>query len=411
DASLLADRLMEARRWDIIADNLEKFPQGSVDASLLADRLMEARRWDIIVNNLEKFLRAGVNAPLLAERLMKAGQGDLIADNLEKFRDQALSPEILGKLHIPIQDALLQHRYLHVSLWLQNMSQRYGTSSIQGFFDQEAVQKVWNILVRDKRRAQAQDLSRCMALTGLTPPSLPEDGSPQEESRPSLPETRVRVVVDEVLEFYTDSFISHLLLQIQSTKDWKHKLEFHDRSQLESMKGQIQERREDLVSWMRRYMVTAVASELSHQPDEGLRVPPGNPDAIFFAGDENVLDFFDASSAVFVKDGWSNKCGGSSWARVARAGYALFASRGDLTPIVDYIFDLEHNTGAIFDKRPDEVLQKPKGLQALLEMKRHEDLPDMLSKLESICSPEALSRVQARLRIAQRLKKKVTGKV
>ncbi|MEK7620017.1 MAG: hypothetical protein AAB413_02135, partial [Patescibacteria group bacterium] len=63
-ASALADRLMEAGQWDIIASNLEKFPQGSVDASLLAERLMEAGLEYAIADNLEKFLQAGVDASL-----------------------------------------------------------------------------------------------------------------------------------------------------------------------------------------------------------------------------------------------------------------------------------------------------------------------------------------------------------
>ena len=409
DPKYLADTLIEKGLAHIVAYNLVKFLNAGVDPKYLADTLIKTGFADVVANNLEKFPKGSVDPKYLADTLIEEGQTDIVANNLEKFPESILSPDIRSRLNISITDALAEHRYLQVSVWLENEIEKNGEVSVSSFFDKDALKKEWDILIRDGRYKNAMYLAKCMKLTGLTVPDMPSRDSIEEETLPRTIENRKHIVTDDVLDFYTDNYIAHKLEGISTSPDWAYKLDFKDRIAFEDLKRQIEKRKDDLVLWLKSYIISAVASELEHQPDNlGLKLPRIDTESFFVtATQEEILNFFDSASTVFVTSGWRTDYGGSSWSRVARAGYALWASKGDLSPIVDYIFDLQHNTGVIFDKRPDEVLQNKGNLKTILDMKREHDIPDILPDLVGICSEQVLSGVYARLRIMERMMKKV----
>ncbi|HBD05030.1 TPA: hypothetical protein DCZ32_01075, partial [Candidatus Uhrbacteria bacterium] len=394
-----------------IAANLDKFPEGSVDIPVLFKTLVDQGRSDIIADNLDKFLKASVDIPGLVKTLVDKGDIGFIANNLEKFPEHAITPDIASQLLIDINDALSQHRFQAVHIWMQNMSAIFGAKSMQGFLEPSAIQDVLLELRRDGRTKNTKYLEACMRLSNVPIPEAEPAKIVAEEPVEKLPrplDTRTHVVTDEVLRFYAGSYIEGIINRIMSVPDWKYKLDFKDRSAIEELISGIDKERADLRTWLKQYMIEAVSSELRHQPDSGLQTPFGAPDSVYSrALKEQILDFFDSASGRFISSGWRENFGGTSWSRIASAGYSLWASKGGTEALVDHIFDLQHNTGAIFDKNPDRVKQVPESLKSLLNMKRDKEIPDILSELSGICGAEAVSAVQARLRIVNRIAKKV----
>lgn len=137
------------------------------------------------------------------------------------------------------------------------------------------------------------------------------------------------------------------------------------------LKAEIHRNAADLLA---TYLVEAVASEVGHIGDRYfgtsdtkeaerfiLRLSNGggpgyrskltvNTTPVFSGNPKEQRQFFEAAATIFRKGDWSSSYGGVKWAAIAEAGIMYVEGGTNDTVFVDYVFDLRHNTGAIFDK-------------------------------------------------------------
>jgi hypothetical protein len=64
------------------------------------------------------------------------------------------------------------------------------------------------------------------------------------------------------------------------------------------------------------------------------------------------VKFMSVAAEIFDESGWHGAYGGENWARIARAWLKLRETESgpDLVVILDHIYDLQHNTGTVFNK-------------------------------------------------------------
>lgn len=407
DIKYLVQKMIDFGRADWLVERLEKLPEGSVDVKNLARSLIRSGNAKSILENYEKFPTNSIDDKKLIDALIKTDKTQIV-NNLEKFPEESIGSEIRKELLINISDALVQHRYRHVKMWLENKSEECGADSIRGMFNEIAANKEMEALIRDKRFKNAKYLKDCLEMTGARiAPALSnalETGTPYRETLPRSLDTMQHNVMDEVLEFYAGAFFERKILSIISVEDWSHKLDFKDRMEIEEVKGSYLKHRQKLKQWVKQYMIEAVASELRNQPQYGLRAQTLQADEFFQrSAREDILDYFDSASARFLLDEWQTQYGGQSWSRVAQAGYTIWANDIGFEQIMDYIFDLQHNTGAIFDKRWGQITQDNEKLKQVLEFKREGSLIGNLPKLDGVCDQELISSIHARMRILDRI--------
>ncbi len=321
---------------------------------------------------------------------------------LAALPEGVISREDERQFRIPIGDAVAQRRFDLVKIWMNHMPPEQRA----GFFDEEMIKRELVVLRRDERTGNARDLEACMRMLGIEVPASVEMPAEQDTSSREL-DTRLRQITDEVVEFYTCRYIDGKLKQIQHRHDWRYRLASRHLQDVVRLEQAIGKQVHNLESWLKWYMLHAVNKELFYQ-DDGLIVARHDADVFCRTGRrEDILDFFDAAQGAFASSTWDQDIGGMSWARIARAGYALWASKGGMDVLIDYIFDLEHNTGNIFDKSPTRVRQNATNLRRILELKREEELPDMFDAFEGLCSKETLTRSRAWLKTLKGIEQRV----
>ncbi len=196
-------------------------------------------------------------------------------------------------------------------------------------------------------------------------------------------------VADEMTRFYVYQLISsHLPAKRLNYEAWGIKLPHRDRVALNDITRQAEPFNEELYKWMKDYGVFAVVSELSHQADvfprqEWLELPQmevpewdiavkdrANVDVFLkYATKQEIGEFLHQASLVFRKRGWYTSFGGEPWAKIAEVVAEAWQEKYPEEVVCDRIFDLEHNSGMIFDKRPDRIRAENSELQKILDFK------------------------------------------
>lgn len=127
-------------------------------------------------------------------------------------------------------------------------------------------------------------------------------------------------------------------------------------------------------SRLQKYLVTAVTSELRHQhfirgADHFDDVELRDANELYAsATDEELLEFFYHAKVRFQQGRWLTQHGGKPWSDISEAAIALVERPFDI-PTIDHVFDLEHNTGAIFDKDGQVIVQDDDKMAALKTQK------------------------------------------
>ncbi len=130
-----------------------------------------------------------------------------------------------------------------------------------------------------------------------------------------------------------------------------------DRIQFMTLKNKMLQDTVADSSWALTYLVIAIGSELKHQYDcfayQHLAVP-FNMDNIFNMTREELYVFFHQARIIFEHSGWMKYFGGEKWARIAELGEQVTVSDEAMkhfsTYLLDRLYDIQHNTGGVFDK-------------------------------------------------------------
>ena len=207
-----------------------------------------------------------------------------------------------------------------------------------------------------------------------------------------------------------------------------------------------------LFEWLRCYCVYAVASELKHQHDvlnlgqqsfdhkrpfgsiqtgpyryvllprialaqDVEDRPSFNQDDehyidhfLTFATEEEIKEYLFRARQRFADEGWSHFYGGEAWEQIARSTLRTWQqSDWPRDVLIDHIFDLEHNTGMIFDKRPDRVQAKNNSMKAFQDFKaREHSLEEWIEQVkDSTESTKLADRLVERLRSFHRREQKI----
>jgi hypothetical protein len=143
----------------------------------------------------------------------------------------------------------------------------------------------------------------------------------------------------------------------------KEPLEFKsllDRSSVDSISKYLAQELHNNTDWALHYLVYAVMTELGHTSNgnEHGNVPPMKIDysnVLNMTREELHIFFHQAKASFSDETGWEGSSyGGMAWASIAELGEFVTESPQALEErriyLMDRMFDLEHNTGLIFDK-------------------------------------------------------------
>jgi len=131
------------------------------------------------------------------------------------------------------------------------------------------------------------------------------------------------------------------------------------------------------INRIREYLVRAVISELSHQDQVSnkyfVRIPYEFSDVDDFmsrATDEQIRSFLVSAQAVFSRPMWKRNYGGVLWKNISKVALDLWLEEDFKKLIIhaDRAFQLEHNTGMVFDKDKNIQLNEAR-VRNLLDIK------------------------------------------
>ncbi|MCX6714698.1 MAG: hypothetical protein NTX72_02700 [Candidatus Uhrbacteria bacterium] len=180
-------------------------------------------------------------------------------------------------------------------------------------------------------------------------------------------------------------------------------LPFRKSMDLFYLKQRIQQSIEATENWMRCYLLKAVHSELKHQTDslqDKLKHPVVVLPERFLtidtfienATEEEIRTYLFAAEIQFRRPTWESSYGGEMWAKITDATNQFWKPTQNKRPTtvnIDRAFDLQHNTGMVFDK-DENVHANEEREKQLLDIKYVADMRTRNAAFQQLVHDPAL---------------------
>ena len=167
---------------------------------------------------------------------------------------------------------------------------------------------------------------------------------------------------EELVCFYGQEYVNTAIKQKEYELRGKEEgeLTIKDQIFLNSQKRKLALNTEHNYDWIKVYLVRAVVNELRYVSDEivfdvQLLCYEGKDINEFFTNitGEKMRAFFLKAIKIFNQKNWNYKFGGLLWANIAQLAYEFYLN--DLgvdkkNELIDRSFQIEHNTGSVFNK-------------------------------------------------------------
>lgn len=395
---------------------------------------------ELIADNLPSFRDLGLD---IGQTLVTMGRAESVLNSITSFSSRAqsqLTQEIFHHEHMNddegvalgrqvFHDALAGYRLDKIAAWLEagSLTSQRLAELLPPTAD---LHHIWQTLSDEQDHWSANQIAEWIERIGDYPPvdaaslaarqeRLDEETTHRHERVPRPIDRTRRVVALEIGKFYIREGL------VRQIEDMERELtqgrvdpisrEWHPPTELPLPVQQLmREVRRGLEAqmhatylWMREYLVTAVYSELGEQHrlgdrdhdlelpslHQGTDHPSGHPVDGFLtvATEEEVRLYLLQASARFQRAGWPGDWGGKRWAQIADTCRAMWQNQSSPRQemrFIDLVFDLEHNTGMVFNKRQDRISRsinrdeyaKFTTDQLLLQDKR--DSPDLESLIQ-----------------------------
>ena len=283
--------------------------------------------------------------------------------------------------------------------------------------------QMWRQLYQDQNYWSANKLREIIERAGYSisdqdlleksKQGLEREQQARQERSPRPISLETKYLPQEIAKFYLDETIMRNIeafrYELGERKEDKEPQELSripDQIGLNQLEGQTKDRLESIFNWVREYLVNAVYSELKDQTridrQELVQLPDlsaeqkesSSPvdDFLKMATNEEIRTYLKQTEVRFNESGWSYNYGGKPWAKIAQTAYELWK---EAVPFrqklfwIDRVFDLEHNTGMIFDKRKDRIEQESKIARRILDTKfKAKDSNELKAELFGILSSD-----------------------
>ena len=400
---LISD-VLEGDDYTLILRHWDSWPWHRLSQAEVKQHLLQGAPAEVLVEHINQFTEDEIGESGLVQSAIKECPQYLLA-NFQRFPDGVISDDHLRRLQLPVVEAIEQHRFRIVRLWMEQLIQAGDQEAIRGMFDEDGAVGILKQLCMTGRTRNAKELIACMKYAGIHVPDLDLEQVEQNRlvvDRVEGHEQEPRNLLDDIAQFYASTQLLHEINMLRSDPMAKHRLGFASQRELEEMHGRILNEVSDLYSWMQWYLINAVVTELREQDFTGSKIPfqvyiPNAAVMYEQAGEEQILDWFDAARARFSGSGWPRHFGGEPWAKIATAGYNFWANGESAhQPLIDHVVQLQHNGGFIFDKRADRVAVDNRQLKKLLDLKFNAvSFIDQIAEVEGV-SAEMVEKIQDR---------------
>ncbi|MBI3633760.1 MAG: hypothetical protein HY226_05735 [Candidatus Vogelbacteria bacterium] len=207
---------------------------------------------------------------------------------------------------------------------------------------------------------------------------------------------------DEIITFYiTELTLSGTENLTTCLKLDGKELSSQDQVKLTCLRVKASRTINHIFKWVREYLVYAVYSELENQdtlPENHyvefpkLNYPKGSnaidkvDKFLMYATEAEVCAYLKRAAIRFNQKGWSVGFGGKKWAVIAKIASEMWSTNllKQKCLLIDRTFQIEHNGGMIFDKRPSKVMpDEDKDKEILNIKKRACDIDTLLRRLKT----------------------------
>ncbi len=268
--------------------------------------------------------------------------------------------------------ALFEERYDQVYFWMK-INIDLGRSELnEGFLLEENCYKQYKILLRDGRFESANYLLGCMALCGYDTSNLTKVSEADRQRQLEHDDSEeifihqkikrmegFRNIHEEVALFYMINSLMSLADRLERLQLWQDSAKAGDVIYIRDLKKQIEEMVLNIKAKVGTYICRALNGELEEV--FGVLQRQKNFHSTYFSdkykyryrvSKGELLDMLASAKAALSSTSWKTFFAGPVWGRVAEAAYSLYAT-ADPRPVgaaLDVIFDLQHNSGSIFNK-------------------------------------------------------------
>ena len=428
----IAQQLLEKGLGEYVAYNLDKFV--GLNHVEIAQQLLEKGLGEYVAYNLDKFV--GLNHVEIAQQFLEKGLGESVAYNLDKFVGLNIADIVNSKNKDKVENLLKQasifckargnfNKLFKILEWAKKDIPPL--NNYLAITEKEAQIELQN-LMSDENYYAANNFIKCLELLGHTIETTvkkvaSEKCTLEERARKDRQERDInketKIVADELIKFYLFESINADIIQLRHNLE-HHCVNKHDElpiaqelsrtkeMELAILEAEISVAVKSMHQWIKEYLVVAVNSELKHQKDkitdskiyEDAILPtmpnrlghPSIENFIELATPEEIRQYLYEAETRFRHYKWGDDYGGRSWADIALVGYEMWQENvplKDKTVNLDHVFDLQHNTGMIFDKWPKLIKDKAtdkKILDIKYKAKDFKELTDNLLAFTGISS-------------------------
>ena len=233
---------------------------------------------------------------------------------------------------------------------------------------------------------------------------------------------------DELIRFYIDELLLHEIdtfereLENQPLEEGKLSREpqeisnFSDKIKLYDLKRGIRKNFSQMFEWIKQCLVLAIKSELDNQVMLKDTNPAHNLEfdvLLESSSSEQIRKYLHCAINRFSQEGWEEDFGGGKWVSIAKLAYEMWRNNveeNEKTMSIDQAIDLEHNTGSVFDKDPENIKFSAEREKRILEKKRYaKDIHELLEALKEESTNQVLiEQLERKVSFFEELKTKPT---
>lgn len=225
-----------------------------------------------------------------------------------------------------------------------------------------------------------------------------EERREQRQERPIIDEKRF--ITDEIARFYINNLLAHNLSALnEKARRTTREVSFRTKMDIFSLEQQIDKEEQLLFEWMKQYLIIAVISEMSNQSGhtglgEFIKTPVSETGDRYFdrhevlrkGTDQEIREFLFQTVERFYSVDWEEGYGGYSWSRISKVAYEFWKPQSEFprSALIDQVFDLQHNSGMVFDKDSEMAVQSKQGYTELQMLTEKSDATDIDSLLQNL---------------------------
>ncbi len=402
DHADIIDMLIKSGQGYVVAENLSSFE--GLDHADIANKLIEGGYIDEVIENLFSFYKLTND---IAGKLIKAGYSYSVAIYLSHFIFDHVDHDFgdiicqeTCRVKNSISALFTVENYNHI-IKLAHMAQKLQQEKLlekikKLLGDREEVLRRIQKQLKKKNYGTAKEIIGIAVVCGYDEDELcsgldiekerldtraTEEYEMRESGELQREIYQDMNIEEEMIQFYIYRNISSDMVRLEERfqansgnpfqyDPFEREFPFKEKVVYFDIQTAMQRNTRRLFDSIRKYIVVAVASEMKHQFDHVVTKNtmyhavdlPCSSDArhaLTYMSEEQIRHYLGRTQIQFDQFTWDEEYGGKAWSAITAIAQDMWSTREytyqEMETLLDRMFQIQHNTGMVFDKDKEHI--------------------------------------------------------